>query len=79
MRDHSTRSAFTNLASGELCSTQRTIAIKTFPAVKIKSVAVIEAGENMAFDWSVIERGPSASHHLWSQHTGAASSIVSKV
>jgi hypothetical protein len=41
MRVPSMRLAFPILASDELFSTQRTIAIKTFAAVKIKSVVMV--------------------------------------
>jgi len=59
MRVPSMRSAFPILALDELLSTQRTIAIEAFAAVKIKSVMVIEAGEDVAIDRSLVERGPS--------------------
>jgi hypothetical protein len=55
----STRSVFPILALDELLSAQQTIAIEAFAAVKIKSVMVIETGEDMASDRSVVERGPS--------------------
>ena len=46
-------------ALAELLSTQRTIAVEAFAAVKIESIVVIQAGENVAVDGSLVERGPS--------------------
>ena len=67
-------------ALAELFSTQGTIAIKTFAAFKVKSVVVMEAGENMAFtNGSLVERETCASRYLWPQSTGCAWPIVGKV
>ncbi len=74
----STGSAFPILASVERISPQRTIAVEAFAAAKVESVVVIEADENVVFDWSVVERGTCASRHLWPWCTGALGQLSAR-